>query len=122
VYVEIDDVDRLSLSVPPRMGEHPYQMGRFSAATSVRRKRNPPTMVMDQAVAGPSHASRSPSVENLDDGTVKDKTLLERLIGGHGLTDHQWEGLFTMCEKCGQHFVRSKLSSHTKTCNGLIVL
>ena len=121
-YVEIDDVDRPSLSAPPRMGEQPYKMGRFSAATRVRRKRNPPAMVMDQAVAGPSHANHSPSVENLDEGTVKDITLLEWLMGGCGLTDHQWEGLFTMCEKCGQHFVRSKLSGHTKTCNGLIVL
>lgn len=50
---------------------------------------------------------------------MKDITLLERLRSGHGLTGHQRGGLFTMCEKCGQHFVRSKLN---KTCTGLIVL
>jgi len=104
------------------MGEQPYKMGRFSATTRACCKCNPQAMVMDQAVAGPLHINCSPPVKNLDEGTMKDITPLERLIGGHRLTDYQWEGLFTMCEKCGQHFVWSKLSSHTKTCNGLIVL
>ena len=72
-----------SSSAPPWMGEHPYKMGRFSTATRVCCKHNPQVMVMDQAVARPSHANCSPSVENLDEGTMKDITLLERLIGRH---------------------------------------
>jgi hypothetical protein len=102
------------------MRERPYEMGRFSAATRVRRKRNPPSMAM--AVGGPSRVNHPRSAENLDEGVAKDVALLERLIRGHGLSDGQLEGLFSICEKCSQHFVRSKLSGHGKVCNGLIVL
>jgi len=118
-YVEIDGVDRPSLSAPPQMSERPYKMGRFSAATRVRRKCNPPSMAM--AVAGSSHVNH-PHSENLDEGVAKDIALLERLIGGHGLSEYRWEMLFGMCEKCGQHFVPSKLSGHAKVCNDLIIL
>ena len=60
---------------------------------------------------------------NLNEGIAKDIALLEQLESGHGLSDYQWEGLFSMRQKCGQHFVRSKLSGHAKVCsNGLIIL
>jgi hypothetical protein len=62
--------------------------------------------MMHQAVAGPSQANR------LDKGVVKDMSFFERILGGHRLTDYQ--GLFTMFEKCSQHFMRSKPSNHTK--------
>ena len=103
------------------MRERRYKTGRSSAATRIRRKRNPPSMEM--AVAGPSGVNhQAHSAEELDEGVAKEMALVERLISGHGLSDGQWEGLFTICEKCSQHFVRSKLSGHGKVCNGLIVL
>jgi hypothetical protein len=35
VYVEIDNIDHPLLFAPPRMGEQPYKMGIFVAATRV---------------------------------------------------------------------------------------
>ena len=82
------------------MGERPYKMGIFTAATRIRRNCNPPSMVM--AVAGPFHVH---AAENLNEGIAKEITLLERLISGHGLSDYQWEGLFSMCQNilCAQN-------------------
>ena len=117
-YVEIGDTDRATLAAPPQMGERPYKMGISSGATRIRRKCNPPSMAM--AVAGPSHVH---SAENLNEGITKEIALLERFISGHRMSDYQWEGLFSMCQNCGQHLVRSKLSGHAKVCSiGLIIL
>ena len=57
---------------------------------------------MVMAVAGPLHVH---SAENLNEGIAKEIALLERLISGHGLSDYQWEGLFSMCQNilCAQN-------------------